>query len=71
MSEYRDSFLTQKVLVMAAELHQDKQAIASVDTDKKTQAEKSLRAVVSEVQRDSRKDSQRYLDETTVPHGGE
>ena len=56
---------------MAAELHQDKQATAPLDTAKKTETKKPLEAVVAEVHRDSRKDSQSYLDETKVPHGGE
>jgi hypothetical protein len=56
---------------MAAELHHEKQSTSSVEAAKETEVKKPLDAVVAEVQRDSRKDSQRYLDETTVPHGGE
>lgn len=60
-----------KGFIMAAELHHEKQSTSSVEAAKETEVKKPLDAVVAEVQRDSRKDSQRYLDETTVPHGGE
>ncbi len=56
---------------MAAELHHDNQSTTSPQSDKKTETQRSLEAVVADVKRDSRKDSQLYLDETKVPHGGE
>ncbi len=56
---------------MAAELHQDKQSTSSIEAAEKTEVKTPLDTVIADVQRDSRKDSQRYLDETEVPHGGE
>jgi hypothetical protein len=56
---------------MSAELNQDKQTTASLDSARETEVKKPLEAVVADVKRDSRKSSQRYLDETKVPHGGE
>jgi hypothetical protein len=56
---------------MAAELHQDRQPTTSLPSDEKKATKQPLEAVVADVRRDSRKDSQLYLDETTVPHGGE
>jgi hypothetical protein len=45
--------------------------VADAAEDAKTLKTTLLSAIVDQVRRDSKADSEEYLDETTVPHGGE
>ena len=56
---------------MVAELRQQQPSTAPIEGTKEAEVAQPLDAIVAKVSQDSRKDSERYLEETTVPHGGE
>ncbi len=55
---------------MAIEIGQDRQS-TSAPKDQQPRTAEALARVVDRVRRDAEQDTERYLDETTVPHGGE
>jgi hypothetical protein len=62
--------LSRKVTIMAVDLRRDR----AVEKDTKTSRQpdpEALDRVADQVRQDSREESERYLDETVVPHGGE
>ncbi len=55
---------------MALELQRDQIAERNAESVREAAIE-ALRRIVAQVERDCRIESDRYVDETTVPHGGE